>query len=251
MPTSARRRKPVDVQRLAAAVSHPGIDPRTWLSAGRVEQVAGSSRWEGPYGWVVDVTYYGTGLDQESDNPSRVLGSGPTGDGYGEFFPPASGSDVLVGVPDGAPENSVVLGALRNSTDHRAPERINGKPINGDLIASTLLEVSPYDTEIKRSPHNRREEYDGDLVIEADSISLVSDAVHLGSDDPPHSAVLGEPNNAALESLLSGLETMAVAFTGMTGPLAPFQAVGADLLAAITSVRGALPGTLSKVVKLG
>lgn len=251
MPTGARRRRGFDVGRLSMAVSRPGIDPRTWVSMARVDRDGDSVRWVGSYGWVVDVTFYGDGLDQEGV-PCRVLNNGPTGDGFGEYVPPAPGVEVLVGVPDGSPENSVVLGTLRNSDGCLPPSEINGLPISGDVETSTPLvgPVSPYDTEIKRSPHGRREQYSGDLVTQARAVTLVSEQIRLGSETAKQPALLGTATNANLTTLLQGLQVMASTFSGMTGPLAPFQAVGTALAAAVTNVQNALPEQLSQTVVL-
>lgn len=257
MPTGARRRRPVDIQRISAAVQRPGIDPRTWVSGARVDTQAESVRWMGAYGWVVEVTFYGGGLDGEPENPCRVLGTGPTGDGFGEYIPPTLGAEVLVGIPDGAAESGVVLGTVRNAADCRPPTAIHGVPIDGERLASLRgAWVSPWDTEIKRSPHSRREHYDGDLVAQAQAVTVVSEQIRLGSEAPvagldsAEAALLGESTNQNLETLLTGLDTMASAFSAMTGPLLPFQAVGTALTAVLQGVRANLPATLSKVVKL-
>ncbi len=252
MPTGARRRRPFDVERLARAVSRPGIDPRTSVSAARIDGQSDSARWENEYGWIVDVRFYGSGLDQE-EAPSRILSMGPAGDGFGEFIPPGLGSEVLVGVPDGEPEaGAVVLGTLTNRSGDKPPATVNGFEISGEVDASipSTGPVSPYDTEIKVSPYSRREQYTGDLVSQARSVALVSELVRLGSESAKESALLGDTTNDNLSTLIGGLKTMANTFAAMTGPLAPFQAVGTTLTATLELVETALPGQLAKAVKL-
>jgi hypothetical protein len=252
MPTGARRRRPFDVERLARAVSRPGIDPRTSVSAARIDGQADAVRWENEYGWVVDVRFYGSGLDQE-ESSARILSAGPAGDGFGEFLPPGLGSEVLVGVPDGEPETgAVVLGTLTNRSGDKPPSQVNGFEISGEVAASIPLTgpVSPYDTEIKVSPHSRREQYAGDLVSQARSVALVSDVIRLGSESAEQSALLGDATNDNLSTLIGGLKAMAATFAAMTGPLAPFQAVGTTLTTTLELVEKALPATLAKAVKL-
>lgn len=244
--TSARVRRPADAQRLSELVARPGIDPRTWVSAARVD--AHSRRWESAYGWVVDVTFYGGGLD-EPEVTARVLGTGPTGDGCGEYLPPSDGVEVLVGLPDGDPDGGpVVLGVLRNQSE-QPPAEIHGRPIDGAAEASTELKVSPFDTELKVSPHSRREQYAGALAVAAEAISLIG-RVNLASEEPGQSAVRGDDLVDALGTLLDGLDVMAAAFAGMTGPLAPFQAVGTNLSQALLQARQGLAVALSERVKL-
>jgi len=271
MPTSARRRRPVDVERLSRAVSRPGIDPRAWVATARVDDTGEAVRWSTEAGWVIDVTFYGGALDQQGEVPCRALNRSGGGDGYGEYYPPTIGCEALVVIPDGAPDaGPVVLGGLDNGDGCVPPSTINGLPISGDLLASVPLvgPVSPFDTEIIRSPHNRREEHDGERTIQAALVALLAGQVvvgappatpgvpaapgdvRLGSIDAIEPALLGLTTNANLSELIAGLQAMATVFQAMTGPLVPFQAVGTALAAVCASVLGKLPAQLASGVKV-
>jgi hypothetical protein len=155
------QRRHADAQRIAEAVSFPD-----------------GHRWEPEYGWVLEVQFYGGDLDQVGDVPCRVLSSGPPGDGFGEYLPPVISAEVLVGITGGDPETDpVVLGFLSNAADGKPPTEINGRPIVADLEFSGGVDgdVSPFDTEIKRSPFNRREQYDGDTVHQARQVIIRGD----------------------------------------------------------------------------
>lgn len=192
----ARRRMPktVDARRIGVAVGYGGIDPRVWASAARIDDDAEAFRWDEGAGWVVDVSFYGTELDGETETPCRVLTTGPAGAGYGEYLPPVRGCELLVVLPDGDPEsNPVVTGYLRNSETCGPPVTINGLPIEPEAVTSSLLVVSPFDTEIKRSPYNRREEYALDRHVQArNQIIEAAEQVKLALRDADQSYVRGE-----------------------------------------------------------
>ncbi len=189
-----RRGRTPDAQRIGKAVAHPGIDPRTWVSAGRIDADPDAVHFDAGVGWIVDVTFYGSGLEDDEGRPCRLSAGGPGGQGFGEYIPPHAGAEVAVTLPAGDLENGpVAVAYLTNEDDGHPPSLINDIPIAADATSSTPLAVSPYDTEFKRSPHNRREQYDGDRHIQArNQILEAADQVKLALRDAAQSYVRGE-----------------------------------------------------------
>lgn len=189
-----RRARTPDAQRIGKAVSHPGIDPRTWVSAGRIDDDPDAVHFDAGVGWIVDVTFYGSGLEDDEGRPCRLSAGGPGGQGFGEYIPPHAGAEVAVTLPAGDLENGpVAVAYLTNEDDGHPPATINDLPIAADATTSTPLAVSPYDTEFKRSPHNRREQYDGDRHVQArNQIIEAADQLKLALRDAAQSYVRGE-----------------------------------------------------------
>jgi hypothetical protein len=93
-------RTKLDVGRLSAAVSRPGIDPRLWLTLATVKDVA----YDAEFGMYADVQFL-----PEGDFQTCYIGSEYAGDDFGMFFPPKVDDIVLVAVPEGQPGNGCVL----------------------------------------------------------------------------------------------------------------------------------------------
>lgn len=225
MSTRSRKRKHWDVRRVAEAVRSPGIDPRTWTTAGRIEETA----WDPALGWVVNVRAYGSEL--EGVELTCRQASALAGVDAGEYLPLLKGAEVLVSLPDGSTEDMepLVVSGLTNEED-AAPTTVNGLPINGETQTSTPAAVSPYDTEIKVSPHGRREQYAKARTVQALQHVLKADqatlGVLLGSEDADASFLKGEDMVAKLIEIIDQLVTLIssgqtttpgnpVAFTGL------------------------------------
>lgn len=185
----------VDYGRLAEAVSRPGIDPRVWTANARVDQGL-SVRWDTSVGWVVDVSPY-TGAIDQADIPCRVL-SLVSGDGAGEYYPPLPDQEVTISIIDGDINSTpVILGYLNNGDGNAPPSSVAGVPIIGELPASVpsplggFVSVSPFDTEIKVSQHNRRVQYSGAYTVQAASFSVIG-PVSLGTEGAQNQALIGE-----------------------------------------------------------
>lgn len=201
------------------AMRGPGIDPRTWTTAARVE----STEWDPALGWVVVVRAYGSGLEQAELTCRQA--SALAGVGAGEYLPMADGAEVLISLPDASTEDGepLVVSGLSNEEDS-APTEINGLPINGAITSSTSAEVSPFDTEIKVSPHARREQYAKELVQHALQHVLKADqtekGVLLGSEDADSSFLKGEDLVDALIEIVDQLVTLITSGTS-TAPGSP------------------------------
>ena len=208
-----RRRRTPDVRRLALAMRAPGNDSRTWVSAGRIDEDAEAIHFDAGVGWLVDVTFYGSGLEDGESQPCRVLSVGAPGQGRGEYIPPAAGAELLVVLPAGDPEaGPVALGYLTNEDDGHPPATVNELPIVAEATVSTAEAVSPYDTEIKVSPHNRREQYEGDRFVQArNQVLEAADLLKLATRDAAQSYVRGERFVQALNGWIDAVTSYVTA----------------------------------------
>lgn len=166
--------------------------------------------WDPALGWIVDVKPYGSALEQLTLTCRQA--SALAGVGAGEYLPMAVGAEVLLSLPAASTEDGepLVVAGLTNEED-AAPTEINALPINGDLAASTPAAVSPHDTEIKVSPHGRREQYAKQRVVQALAHVLKADqptaGVQLGSELAAKSFVLGETLITQLIAIVDGILT--------------------------------------------
>lgn len=203
-----RRRPTIDVPRLAAALQRPGIDERTWVTAGRIDDDPEAILFDPGIGWLVDVTFYGSDVESEDGHPCRVLSQG-AGNGAGEYLPPPIGTEVIVEFPGGDPDSgAVVVGYATNEADCRPPASVNDLPINAELQASSSIAVSPYDTEFKVSPHHRREQYALDRHVQArNQILEAAELVKLATRDAGQSFVRGERFVQALNGWIDAVSS--------------------------------------------
>jgi hypothetical protein len=238
-----------DARRLGLAIAYPGIDSRSWATAGRVEE--GGIHWDSGVGWIIDVKPYGGQLEDSDGMPVRVLSAGPGGSGFGEYIPPSVEAEVLVVMTEGDPEsNPALIGYLTNEDDSHPPYEVTGLAIDSEATTSTDTAVSPYDTEIKRSPFHRREEWAGKFVGQAKSWEVISDKITLGGANGAQPALLGQTTVDNTNELLQALNQLAGSLSGLSGPLAPLQAIGAALTAALAQLGPKISGQLSDTLKL-
>lgn len=238
----SRRRRSPDVSRIGMAVSQPGIDPRSWVTTGRVDDDPEAIRWELGIGWVVDVTMTGGPLDGTGPVPCRVAEFG-RGQDSGRFSPVKPGQEVAVLIVGGSPEvGPIVVGTLSNRGGSEAPVTVAGLPIAYEAPVSVPLEsVSPYDTEIEKSSTPN-------LVTERAGQELRQAAKHILESSGPASTLLG--SRSATEPFVKGLSytqaelqmltALAVAFDSLataSAPPAPWAALAAGFQAAATAIR--------------
>ena len=120
----------LDFGRLREAIAGPGVDPRTWVTTGRVDDDPDAIRWEEPFGWIADVTFTGGALDGDGPNPCRVA-SMFAGSAQGKSAPQLRGCEVIVLIPEGNPNtNPVIIGMMHNGDGCAAPTEVNGTPID-------------------------------------------------------------------------------------------------------------------------
>lgn len=260
MPTSARVRRRADVGRIGKAVSQPGIDPRTWVTMGRVEDDPKAVRWIPQIGWVADVRFTGGPLDGETQVPCRVAG-GVQEDDAGTFYPLAPGCAVAVLLPAGTSQEApIIVGRVNNRNGCAAPLTINGLPITPGSVAAPSVprvSVSPFDTEIHKSPYHRREQFDGDRTTQAKTQTIAADTpldgVLLGSDLAQEAFIKGTSylsNEAAFYGQLASLFTAAATAAGVPpAPTAPLGTPLGNIAAAFTQAAAAAQSFASLKIK--
>lgn len=209
MSTSARFRTIPDVLRMGRAMRQPGIDPRVWSTCARIDPEGNSIRWDSDVGWVVDVIGFGGGFEQETITAKVAMNN------CYEYLPLMKDCEVNVSVPEGeATGNPAILGTLHNDDGCEAPGFATGMTVDGAAeITSTTTRfdsisgvISPYDNEIKVTPHNRREEYGGDNVsVAANQVLEAVDQVRLAARDAGQSYIRGDRFLEVLDPLLESL----------------------------------------------
>ena len=138
----ARLRTRLDFNRIAAGMSRPGIDSRSWLALARVDEDPDAIVWDRELGWLVDVTMVGGGLDGEGPVLCRQPSAGQ-GPGVGEYHPPRAGCLVIVLVPNGDPNNDCLIVGQLNDEGCAAATAINGVDITEAFAARTHIMAFP------------------------------------------------------------------------------------------------------------
>lgn len=148
-PRGAVGRPKPDVARVAEALSYPGIDPRTWLSAGTVGNrdddgeftTTGFADSPGDGPQVPDSTYtdeLGTVVDVRLEPAGDIITARWAGIGVGRFgrmlFPLRGGDEVIVLIPNGDRNSGAitVVAVLPNQTA-QLPEDWNNDRVLFDL----------------------------------------------------------------------------------------------------------------------
>jgi len=114
----------MDLRALGEAISYPGIDPRTWVSFGKV---AGGDDpevvFDEEYGPLVSVVL------QPSRRPVLCrVGAFVAGNGEGQYHPFINGDEVLVAIPGGNERGEcVILCRLNNAFDKFPMESVAGQ----------------------------------------------------------------------------------------------------------------------------
>jgi hypothetical protein len=136
-----RNRGDVDAGAFSALVSAPGIDPRTWVSYGLVEQATQDEdtgetqqpvEFDPDFGPLILVRL------QPSDLPVRCrVSMSVAGDGEGSYHPFMPGDEVLVLLPEGTESGSpCITGRLTNSID-KFPSNVAGQDPTGNKFGFT------------------------------------------------------------------------------------------------------------------
>ena len=238
----------VDVLRLGKAVRHAGIDPRVWTTAGRISTEGEAVRWDADLGYVVDVVAYGGNLT------GKTLVCRVATNSEGHFIPLSKDDDVMVAVPEGDTNLlPTIVGVMNNADGNEAPGDIHGLEIDGsvdDTTASFDAEagsVAPYDTEIKYTPHNLREEFGGYYFVKASDCVLEGDNVRFSKRTADQSFIRGDrftevlgPYLDAMASYISAAATANAKVYGAINLLAP-ATVTPDEIAAVADAAVSVP----------
>lgn len=202
----------IDIGRLSAAVSRPGIDPRVWCS---LAEAVGESVVDPEYGEFVDVQLLPTGEQFTARVPAPYAG-----DGFGLHAGRIHAHDELVVlVPLGDPaEGAVVVARLWNAADKPAQQTVD----TPDEIQ--LLAESDNNVRVRAAGA-------GGLFLES------TEAVRIGAEDATEQLVLGTTFRQKQATLDTDAQTQ----------LGNISTASAAISAAATALAGA-GGTPAAVV---
>ncbi len=249
MGTSQRIRRRFDRGRLGQLAAQPGIDPRSWIVIGRVDddddaiRFSGADGEDGPLGWIVDVTIGDGGdLDQESEIPCR-LGTAYAREGELRSDPPARGCLVIVALPCGNVNTEpTIIGEL--PTDGCAPPgSVNGTDIDEAYALATHILVTSLDVD---------EQIGGDRRVKTGGTNRVlGPLLELADEDATQSFVRGNDQQEGFDTFLTTFNTWAIAvdaaITALGGVIPP--PTQQALIQGITLLKTQLSEALSSKIK--
>ena len=114
----------IDLRRIAAAVSHPGIDPRSFVSLAIVTKISVEET-----GVICDVTLMPSQL-QEAASLSPLYG----GAGFGFYTPLEEGQMVVVVAPEGDPNHGLRIVACVWDQGEPPPTEVTDDPLDVALV---------------------------------------------------------------------------------------------------------------------
>jgi hypothetical protein len=114
-----------DMQRLATALSRPGIDPRIWVSLAIVRGV----QVDPVHGVFVNVLLMPTQVPV-----TARLGAEYAGAGFGLYFPLAVNDEVEVTAPSGDPAEGIVVSKRLWSASDVPPQAVSDNPQDAILV---------------------------------------------------------------------------------------------------------------------
>lgn len=206
----------LDFGRLRLAISGPGVDPRTWVTTGRVDDDPAAIRWEEPFGWVVDVTFTGGALDGDGPNPCRVA-SWLAGQDQAFSAPQLRNAEVIVVVPEGNPNtNPIIIGMIHNGDDNAAPLEVNGTPVTQDYALANQIAVTPGGVD---------QQIGGDVRVKAGGVNRqLAPLVELAEQGASQQYLRGNDYTSAEAAYLAALSTVITAigaYATAAGPPIP------------------------------
>jgi hypothetical protein len=208
----------VDVERIAEAVSRPGIDPRAWITLARTEAGSDARRYDPDNGWIVDAVAYGSAVHGNS-LPCRVASAWPGLAGYGEFRPPADDEEIVVVLPGGDPdEDPIAIGVVANGDGGGPPETVAGRQVNPTGTTTPGGPIAATDCEFSKSPYSRVEEHEGERHFRARWITIEATTplagLKLGSNTATHPVAKADELSNAIGQLVTALNTCFAAGAG-------------------------------------
>lgn len=236
----------LDFGRLREAIQGPGVDPRTWVTTGRVDSDPDAIRWEPPFGWVVDVTFSGGDLDSDGPNPCRVA-TMFAGSMQGISAPQLQGAEVIVLIPEGNPNtNPVIIGMLHNGDGNVAPETVNETPIDEAHALANLITVTEGGAD---------QQFGGDVRVKAGGVNRqLAPLVELAEQGASQAFLRGNDYTSGEAAFVGAVSTFASAvgtFGAASGAPPPAIAALAAAVAAFTAAAASFspPSYLSSRVK--
>lgn len=223
MSTPARVRRLLDFNRLRQAVSGPGIDPRSWVELGRVDDDPDAITWLPGTGWTVDVTFVTGELAEEDEVPCQVS-SAIGGALSGSFAPIKPGCPVVVLMPAGNPNVSpTIIGVLHAVDDCQVPVEINLLPVTEQVMLDNVVVKSGDSLEV---------EFAGDAHVQAPAWWLIGERINLAPLTPRSDAtepfIRGNQYGVALNAFLTSVETFSSAVSTASTTLAGLTAAAAS-----------------------
>jgi len=186
----SRKGSTLDVQRLARAMSYPGIDPRTWVSLAIALE---DSAVDPDHGVFVDVRLVPT----EEEYTARVAPQ-YAGNGFGLYHPILKDDELVVIAPSGDPANGLIAQSILHSAVDKPPQAAIDNPADFVLVVEPEKNLRL----IVSGAGNVHIKSESKVVVEASE-------VHLGADN------LINPNDGVVHG--TGIDS----FTG-----APYWALG-------------------------
>lgn len=220
---------------MGAALSRPGIDPRTWVSYATVTAIGIDTE-----GVFVDVT-----LLPSRDPGTARLGSDYTGPGYGLYFPIGIGDEVVVEAPNGDPQGGLVITSRLHSASDQLPQDAIDNPTDVVLVAKASTSVRMVVTD------------GGKLYLGSSTASddAVRGTTYRNAEDELFSAM--NATTTALTTAISALSAASPTLTGAPQAIAAWIAAVAlvgvaagELAAAVAAFSAGSPEYLSNTVEI-
>jgi hypothetical protein len=203
-------RRQIDPGRLGLAAARPGIDPRTWVAIGVVEEL-GYSTAEGLIMVLRVVQGALVGEMVTCELAPSLARSGAL-----ISAPIAIGDVGVMVVPDGDANNvPAVVGFLRME-EAPAPSHVNGRPADLALLGAAYVLADP----------------ERELEVVTGDARIVSPTLKLGpTHEPTQPYVRGQALAAALGAFCDGLSTFS------TGASEAFKAIGVAATGSLTPLK--------------
>jgi len=121
-------RRSIDVRRLGAAASYPGIDPRVWIAMATVVDVG----FDPDEGIFADVQ-----LQPDGDELTAYVATPYAGKDFGAHYPLEKDDTVLVAIPGDPDAAAFVIARAWNAADTPIAEAGSGDDIVEDVVIKT------------------------------------------------------------------------------------------------------------------
>lgn len=215
-------RRSVDVRRLGAAASYPGIDPRVWAAWATVLEIG----LDAAEGLFADVQ-----LQPDGDIITAYVGMPYAGDGFGTHYPVMVDDVVLVVIPGGDADNGAVIVARAWNAADKPPSDLSG---GEEGTHDVVTRVRPGQRWLLKTSNGANVEIDAEG----------GGSVHmLGAGS---SFTRGEDLESALNTFAQNIVTAATALVPAGPPITPVTAAEAALfVTAVTTAATQLAAAAS------
>lgn len=236
--TSARGGR-ADVERIAEAVSRPGIDPRTWVTTARVEGKDEAAYYDPDYGWIIDAEAQGGSIHGAS-LACRQGSNWPGVDGYGTYSPPVDGEEIVVVLPGGDPEEDPIMVGVVTNSGAKPPSTVAGRTVSPDGKTTPGGSVGAPDCEFSKSPYSVVREWDGELHYRAQWLTFEAGSslagIKLGGWSASHPIARADELETALSAFADAVSTAVAAVAPPPAAQALASAIQLFKLALLTKI---------------